>query len=763
MYRTRITLVFFLWMCTVCASQSSAKTESTQFSPVFKPRLEVSRTTAYIDVDGNLNDEAWKFAARADNFSEHYPGDQTKPPVETNAYVTYDNKNLYVAFVCYDDPALIRASFCERDKIYSDDNVRLCLDTYGNTEYAYIFYVNPYGIQGDAILSSSGYEETSYDLVWQSSGKVTDSGYQVEIAIPFSTLRFSRDNEQTWRADFWRNHPRETKAEYSWSALDRNESCWPCQWGTVSGISEVQPGRGLEIAPSVLAFQSGRLNGTGTAESPYGFENLDPDARVSLWSKYTAASNTTFEATVNPDFSQIESDAGQIDVNSTFALYYPEHRPFFQEGSDLFRAMINSVYTRSINDPEFALKGIRRGNRTSIGYLLARDRNSPYILPGEEGSDIVMAGKSTSNIMRVKHNVGEGSQVGLIINDQRFDNGGNATAFTQDARIRMTPSFRVAYHVAVSRTNEFDDTLLTNSLTYPDTMINDDYTMAFDGESYWGYFLVGQLRWANADWYSYLVYQETNPTFRHPNALFRQTAYRYILCNLGHYFRFNSGFLESVRPEFDIEHEWKYTGDLRYRYISSRLVTRLRSAQASLTSSALLASENFRNRQYDDLWCLKQDVSLQLNDQVSLSGSVTYGHMIARRYETVGKNLDIAAELSVKPHDRILIKQALTFAKSNDIDNGVTLYDGYISRTRFDYQISPPLSIRLIAEYNDFYEQLSIDPLLTYRVNAFSVLYLGMTSRYQSLTGEDIDGGFGESNRLVSRQFFAKLQYLFQL
>jgi hypothetical protein len=699
----------------------------------------------------------------ADNFAEHYPGDQTKPPVETRAYMTFDDNYLYVAFICYDNSDLVRASFCERDKIHNDDNVRLCLDTYGNAEYAYIFYVNPYGIQGDAILTSGVNEEKIYDLIWESSGVVTDSGYQVEIAIPFSTLRFSKEKEQTWRVDFWRNHPRETAAEYSWAALNRDEICWPCQWGTVSGISEVQPGRGIEVAPSLLTFQSGELNGNGDLASPYKFENYDPEGKLSLWSKYTVSSNTTIEATVNPDFSQIESDAGQIDINTTFALFYSEQRPFFQEGNDIFRAAMNSVYTRSINDPEIAVKAIRRGSRTSVGYLMARDRNSPYILPGEERSSIVMAGRSASNIMRIKHSVGEGSRIGLIASDQRFDNGGKAYSLAQDALFRLSPTFTTYYHFAATHTKEFDDTTLTNEISDPDKNINDTYTRAFDGESYWGHFILGHIQWKTSTWFSEFEYQEAAPTYRQPNGLFRQSGFSAYWIILGRDFRIASGTLETIRPSMEYESEWRYRSRLRYRYVKTNLLTRLRFAQASFNLSYVNSSENFSGSQFDDIWYLHQKASLQLNDQLSLSWSATYGHQIARRYVTLGKNLDLEFQASIKLSERILIKQDFDYAKSISIDNGELLYDGYISRTRLNYQISSPLSARLIVEYNDFYDLLSVDPLLTYRVNAFSVLYIGMTSSYQSLTEFDTDGSFMESNRLTSRQFFAKLQYLFQL
>jgi hypothetical protein len=736
---------------------------SASFVPVPQPRLEISPVPGQIHIDGILDDSGWQDAARVGQFVERYPGDQTKPPVETEVYAAFDEERLYVAFVCHDDPVTIRATYCERDKIQNDDNVRLCLDTYGNASHAYIFYVNPYGIQGDAIWVNGAGEESSYDLIWESSGLVTDSGYQVEMAIPFATLRFPQDEQQSWRVDFWRNHPRETQAEYAWTAYDRDENCWPCQWGTVTGIAGVQPGRGIEIAPAFVAFRAGQLSGEGDSESPYRFDYDDPEGELSLWSKYTVSSTTTVEATVNPDFSQIESDAGQIDVNTTYALYYPEQRPFFQEGSDLFRAAIFSVYTRSINDPEFAVKATVRGRKTSVGFLAARDRNSPYILPGREGSNLVLAGKSTSNILRVKHSVSEGSYLGLIATDQRFDDGGGAFALTQDGRFRLSPTVRANYHIMASHTRELDDTTLTAQISNPEELMNDRYTRAFDGESYWGYFLLGNLRWWTSTWNASLQFQESNPTVRQPNGLFRQTSYRYIGSVIGYFHRLPAGLFETINPHVNLETEWFYDGQPHYKAVKLNLWTRLRYAQASFYSTYYRGNEFFSGRQYDNIWHLYQDGSVQLGDILQLTGSVKYGHEIARRYVCLGKNLDASLEATLKPHDRLIFDQSLNYARSRSVNTGEELYEGYIYRSRLNYQVSTPFTARLVVEYSDFEDRLSVDPLLTYRVNAFSVLYVGMTSNYKKMSDLDPDGGSTESNRLESRQIFAKLQYLFQI
>ncbi|MFH1844939.1 MAG: carbohydrate binding family 9 domain-containing protein, partial [bacterium] len=217
-----------------------------EYVPVYHPELEISRLAGTIDIDGVLDDTGWQGAAKADNFAEHNPGDQTQPEVPTEVLITYDDDHLYVAWICYDDPAEVRATFCERDRIFNDDYVILCIDPFGDATMAYEISANPYGIPGDLIYSSAYGEDISYDMIFESAGRINHEGWIVEMEIPFASMRFPQRDEQAWRVDFWRNRPRESRYQYSWAAYDRDENCWPCNWGHVSGITGVKPGKGFE-------------------------------------------------------------------------------------------------------------------------------------------------------------------------------------------------------------------------------------------------------------------------------------------------------------------------------------------------------------------------------------------------------------------------------------------------------------------------------------------------------------------------------------
>ncbi|RKZ12016.1 hypothetical protein DRQ50_12620, partial [bacterium] len=364
-----------------CSATALAQDDAWQAT--FHPELDIRPTAEPIEIDGLIDDAGWQGLPRARHFAEHDPGDQVQPPVATEALLTYDDDYLYAAFICHDDPDAVRATFTTRDRIWSDDNVILVLDTYGDQSWAYEIAANPYGIQGDLLWSAGSGEDLAYDLVYYTSGRITDDGWQVEMAIPWSSLRFPQRQEQEWRVDFWRNHPREVRGQYSWAKYDRDEQCWPCQWGTVRGIAGVTPGSGFEILPAFVASQEGaRADSTA-------WENGDVMGSPGLTVSYGISPTTTAEATINPDFSQVESDAAQINVNSTFALFYPEKRPFFQEGSDLWKTWFNVVYTRSINQPMWAAKVTGRPGRSNFAVMSAQDEASPFIVPFAEESGFV--------------------------------------------------------------------------------------------------------------------------------------------------------------------------------------------------------------------------------------------------------------------------------------------------------------------------------------------------------------------------------------
>jgi len=209
--------------------------------PNFHPVLDVRPAGGAIEINGDLTDPGWANAAQATGFVEVNPGDNLSPAVQSAAWVTFTESHLYVAMIAWDDPGQVRASLSDRDAIFSDDYFGILFDTYGDFSWGYEIFVNPLGIQGDLRIMSNGNEDISLDLVFESRGIVTDSGYQVELAIPFASLRFPDKPEQTWRWNFWRDRQRDNRFRYSWTAQSRDNDCFVCQWGTLNGLKDVKP------------------------------------------------------------------------------------------------------------------------------------------------------------------------------------------------------------------------------------------------------------------------------------------------------------------------------------------------------------------------------------------------------------------------------------------------------------------------------------------------------------------------------------------
>lgn len=724
------------------------------YTPVYHPRLKISRAAGVIEIDGDLGDAGWKGAAKAGNFAEHNPGDQTKPEVDTEVLVTYDDANLYVGWICYDDPSHVRASFCERDEIFSGDYVILCLDTFGESALAYEISANPYGIPGDLLYSSANGEDITYDMVYESAGRITDYGWVAEMAIPFAGMRFPDREEQVWRVDFWRNRPRGSRYQYSWAAYDRNEACWPCQWGTVTGVSGIRPGSGLEILPSVVAHQSGSLDDVAR------FKNDKVKGDIGIGIAYDISSELTAEATINPDFSQVESDAAQIDVNTTFALFYPEARPFFQEGSDLFDTHFEAVYTRSINDPVLAGKMTWRKGPNSIAFLSARDEHSVIILPFEENSEFVENGKSYSNIVRGRKEFGRQTYLGLVATDRRFDSGGSGSVLGLDGRLRLTRNDAVLFQVIATHTDEVDNPALGDTSLANTLFDQDRYTAALDGETFWGH---GWMLGFNRDTRNYEVgcdYWERSPTFRADNGFEPSNNSRRGTACVGAILRFeNSNILESIYGNADIGRVWNFDGVRKDEWVRAGFELRLRAAQTSMHSQYTHSNELFGGIEFKDIWNGHTCLSIQPSGALSCGGNINYGHSIARGDLVMGEQTSYGLWADVRPVDRLLVSLSYNRVKSDDLETGARLFSQSVMRTHMSLQILRELSTRLILQYNDRHSTWDVDPLVTYQVNPLSIFYIGSTRRYRDLSLED-DGREGWS--LSDRQYFLKMQYLFQ-
>jgi Domain of unknown function (DUF5916)/Carbohydrate family 9 binding domain-like len=379
--------------------------------------LEVRRAKGPLKIDGVLDEEAWAEASVLELPYEIFPGDSTPAPVKTECRVTFDDKNLYLGFHAFDPrPSEIRAHLADRDEITTfqqDDHVGFQIDAFNDERRAFQFRVNPLGVQADALFSElDGIEDWAWDAIWTSAGRVTNDGYVVEVAIPFNQIRFPRsESALVWGFDVFRSYPRDVRYRISASYNDLNRSCLLCQANKMGGLVGIHSGRNLELDPTATAHRR-------DARPDFPAGSLERDRQkgeLGLTARFGVTPNLTLNAAVNPDFSQVEADVAQLDVNTRFALFYEEKRPFFLEGSDFFATPLQAVYTRTVADPQGGVKATGKFGRNGLGVFVARDDVTNLLLPANQTSDLVsLDQKVWSGVLRYRRDVGNASSLGFI-------------------------------------------------------------------------------------------------------------------------------------------------------------------------------------------------------------------------------------------------------------------------------------------------------------------------------------------------------------
>jgi len=733
---------------------------NSSFRPNTLPLLDIPQVSTTVNVDGNLDEMVWQNAAVATNFSENFPNEGALPPIGIRALMASDEEYLYVAYIIEDDPDDIRYNFSDRDQIWQDDYSGMLLDTNGDGQVTYFIAANPLGIQGDT-RSGNGQEDVSFDLIYESAGQLTETGYQIEMAIPFRSLRFPKADMQEWRATFWITHPREDRNTYTWAGIDRDDPCMNCQFGTLRGMENIRQGRNLEILPALTGNQTGARDWGNPAG---GFNNDRVSAEPSINLKYGITSDLTVDATINPDFSQIESDAAQIDVNSTFALSFPERRAFFQEGADLFDTEINAVYTRSINDPIAASKLSGRFGDWTVGYIGARDNTSPILMPFEEGSALVSGGKSVSNIFRARRSFENNSFIAAMATDRRMDEGGAGSVFGVDGSIRFLTKYNFSWQALASRTSELNDATLSSASGLDDiTFSRGDHTAALDGENFWGHGLATSVN-RNARHYGFNVnYEQMSATFRADNGFVRNNDVRRInAMNRYTFWTDNSRYMNRLTVFAGVNRFWNYDNVRKDEAIFVGFNAQL-IRQTFINMNAFTSNELFAGVQFDGIKRMNINLNSNFSENIQVGAQANFGDGIYRNPNSpeIGDQLNFGASVSVKPTNRMTVRNNFNYSRLQNRETGDNYFSGYIVRSRLNYQFTRKLLTRVIVQYNDFAERLEVDPLVTYRISPFTVFHFGSSHSYSDFPNRVADQPlvFQQTNR----QLFFKLQYLFRM
>ena len=416
-------------------------------------------------IDGVLDEPEWRDAARLTGFSLYAPIDQRPAPDSTEVLVWYSSTAIYFgirAFEPHGGGDAVHATLADRDRISGDDNVEIHLDTFHDQRRAFVFIVNPLGVQADGMKSEAGgfipgsnvmpgQNDLSADFLWQSKGRVTPWGFEVEIRIPFKSLRYAARDVQDWGLQIERNVQHSGYQE-TWTPARKASASFIAQAGTIVGLTDMHHGEVLELNPELTSTIAGAPQAppSGAAAPPWRY---DQSATLGGNVKWGMTSNFVLNGTIKPDFSQVEADATQIATDLRFALFYPEKRPFFVEGSDQFNVPNTLVYTRQIVHPTAAAKITGKVGGTDLALLSAVDDQQISRTPGAN---------PVATIIRVRRDFAGQSTAGILVSDRE-----EGTAFNRLAGGDLRFVFGRLYFAqfqAVTGTTRFGDTTRTGPM-----------------------------------------------------------------------------------------------------------------------------------------------------------------------------------------------------------------------------------------------------------------------------------------------------------
>jgi len=723
------------------------------------PPLTIRRAAGPINVDGDVNDPGWQGIQPDTVWFETRVGDNVEPQVKNAVYLAYDDSYFYAGFV-FDDPSpsVIRAPLGDHDALSgSTDYAGVIVDTRNDGKTAQMFLANARGLQYDALSSDVSGEDSSPDFFWDAAGRITATGWSLEIRIPFTTLRYVDTAQPTWGILLYRNYPRDRRYQFFTARLPRDVSCFICNSSKLSGLADLPKGSHLVVAP--FATSSKAVEATPGPGSPMVAGDLDNQAGMDV--KWSPVSSMTIDATVNPDFSQIESDVAQIAANERFALFYPEKRPFFLEGVDLFATPFQAVYTRTVTSPRGGLRATGRMGTNSYTALFTQDRGGGLaIIPGPQGSeqpsqDFV----SDVGIARVRHDMGQSYLSVLATGRLNHEDGGGGH------NVVAGPDFQWRPNANETFTGQF----LWSETETPNRT---DLSSQWDGRklsdgaglAYWSHGT------AHEDWY--LQYQALGNDFRADNGFIPQVGFRETFLDGGYTFRPTKRFFNRIRV-FTTDF---YDTDVGNNMLSRRVSVgtgadgKLNSfTRVELNQDAYLVGTQVLDR-FRPRFIVQASPSRLLDFAVDCSFGEDIDFVNVRN--GTGVSLTSSATLRTGNHVELRGTWNMRWLDVNDPTLGSgRLFTAQVERLRAMWMFNSRAFMRLIGQYVQTTSDpsLYLDPssvdvkfarltgsaLLAYKLNWQTVLFAGYGDQHDYVP---VDDRLAPANQ----QFFAKASYAWQ-
>jgi hypothetical protein len=717
--------------------------------------LSIPRVQPAITVDADLNEPQWQQAREMPIVYETEPGENTPAPVKTMARVMEDGEYFYISFVAEDpDPSQIRAFYRDRDKMWDDDSVGIKIDTYHDSKLAYQFFVNALGVQGDAIENEiTKMESAAWDGIWQSAGKITATGYQIEVAIPLRLLNFNdRLDLQRWKLELLRFYPRDVRHRLSSNKIERENPCWICQMQTVEGFSGARQGNHFTLVPALVMGVEQQRDVTPQAKTAWKSEsNIEP----SLDLKWGITPDISFNATLNPDFSQIEADEAQVSVNDTFALFFDEKRPFFLDNADYFSTPLDLVYTRNVSSPDAGLKLTGRVDQQSFAIFAANDKDTTFIIPGNISSGLgTMDTKSDNAVLRYRYDLDAKLSVGWISTLRSSDDYHNYVHGV-DVKYQATAQDKVIAQ------------LLHSDSAYPQQLAaklsGEAKLRLADDLSGVGQYLAYEHESRSFAWYSrYLGYSDE---FRADMGYMPQTDWNKMVHGASYQWFSDAAWWNNIefRGDWDISHS--QAGELLEKEAEAELIVHgpLQSEVSMMLTQrdrvgSRIDGERLvvdANTQLFTEQTIGTFASLQPWSGVYLEVESEFGDKLDFRNNRLGEGLEIAPEIrwNANMHAQVALRHTY---RTLDADHA-EVFTANLTDLRLSYQFSVRSFVRLALIYADITQNplnnrgqvtenerdLGMQLLYSYKLNPQTLFFAGYSDHaysddeIQQLTRDD--------------------------
>jgi hypothetical protein len=680
------------------------------------------------------------------DFRQRQPKDLEPATQPTAAYLSYDGSNVYAAFVCTQPRSDIRARMQKREDLGSDDLVGLYLDTFHDRQRAYFFFSSPVGIQGDGIMSEAGGEDISFDTQWDSQGTLTDDGYVVLIAVPFKVLRFPATDVQSWGVSLSRSIRSNSETSF-WPGSTQQVNGFIAQFGTAQGIGGVSPGRNLQLLPY------GTFTGLRLPDDDGGRYVSEGEGRTGIDVKFVPRDAVTLDFTLNPDFSQVESDEPQVTVNQRFEVFFPEKRPFFLENADFFASPMTLFFSRRIRDPQVGARMTGKYGRWATGALVMDDRAPGRVAaPGsaEEGK------RAVNFVGSARYDFANQSNLGFYGTARDFGPSSNQVG-AASAHVRLNQNWFLDGQAAGSSDTDLDGAARNGAATF-----------------------LGVVRNGRALNY-YLSHNTVSPNFRVPLGFVPRTDMQELTSFLTYRWHPKSGPLTDWGPNSLVDATWNYAGELQDWIVRFPLSATFKRNTSVFYRHALI-SETVGGvvlDQHEDLFQASSSAIrwLDVNATVSFGTRPNY-YPTSGLAPFLGDFQDWNIGVTVKPVTRLSVTQTALWSRLAGRDRtpaaGSEIFDNLLLRTRANYQFTREWSLRTIVDYQaldpnpavvdlERSRRVVADVLLTWLAHPGTAIYAGYTDGYAERDLDPARPAYVPGTlRSTGRQVFVKASWLFR-